>query len=203
MGRGLVGGRLPESRVPNFSPLATPVTANSAEADSDVEAMLRVKTGDEAAFSYLVQKYRRPMVGFTAPLRLLNTAWIYDEVNKILFSSDMFTHVWSDKIEGPWLMEGDDGVTSNAFVRSFLLGTGFWWLEGARSDPLRKGVRRVFETYDIEMICPGYGAMLKGRELVKKQFDVLDAVLADLDRTKVQGRYIAREPARRISEGAP
>jgi hypothetical protein len=145
---------------------------------------------------------RRPVVGFTAPLRLLNTAWIYDEVSKILFSSDMFTHVWSDKIEGPWLMEGDDGVTTNAFVRSFLLGTSFWWLEGARSDPLRKGVRRVFETYDIEMICPGYGAMLKGRELVKKQFDVLDAVLADLDRTKVQGRYIAREPARRISEGA-
>jgi hypothetical protein len=145
---------------------------------------------------------RRPMVGFTAPLRLLNTAWIYDEVNKILFSSDMFTHVWSDKIKGPWLMEDDDGVTSNAFVRSFLLGTGFWWLEGARSDPLRKGVRRVFETYDIEMICPGYGAMLKGRELVRKQFDVLDAVLADLDRSKVRGRYIAREPARRISEGA-
>ena len=145
---------------------------------------------------------RRPMVGFTAPLRLLNTAWIYVEVNRILFSSDMFTHLWSDKIEGPWLMEGDDGVISNAFVRSFLLGTGFWWLEGARSDPLRKGVRRVFETYDIEMICPGYGAMLKGRELVKKQFDVLDAVLADLDRSKVQGRYIAREPTRRISEGA-
>jgi hypothetical protein len=123
-------------------------------------------------------------------------------VNKILFSSDMFTHVWSDEIAGPWLMEGDDGVTSNAFVRSFLLGTGFWWLEGARSDPLRKGVRRVFETYDIEMICPGYGAMLKGRELVKKQFDVLDAVLADLDRSKVRAAT-SREPARRISEGAP
>jgi len=26
--------------------------------------MLRVKTGDESAFSYLIQKYRRPMVGF-------------------------------------------------------------------------------------------------------------------------------------------
>ena len=64
MGRGLIGGRLPERGVPNFSPLATPVTANSAQADPDVEAMLRVKTGDEAAFSYLVQKYRRPMVGF-------------------------------------------------------------------------------------------------------------------------------------------
>lgn len=136
---------------------------------------------------------RRPMVGFTAPIRLLNTAWIYDEASKILFTSDMFTHVWSDTPSGPWLKEGDDGVTTNSFVRSFLLGTGFWWLEGARCAPLRKGVRRVFETYDIEMICPGYGAMLKGRELVKKQFDVLDAVLADLDRSKVAGRYIARE----------
>jgi len=32
---------------------------------------------------------RRPMVAFNAPIRLLNTAWMYDEVGKILFSSDM------------------------------------------------------------------------------------------------------------------
>jgi RNA polymerase sigma-70 factor (ECF subfamily) len=31
---------------------------------SDVDVMLRVKIGDESAFAYLVQKYRRPMVGF-------------------------------------------------------------------------------------------------------------------------------------------
>ena len=34
------------------------------DAVSDVDVMLRVKTGDESAFAYLVQKYRRPMVGF-------------------------------------------------------------------------------------------------------------------------------------------
>ena len=38
--------------------------ANSFEAVSDADVMLRVKTGDESAFAYLVQKYRRPMVGF-------------------------------------------------------------------------------------------------------------------------------------------
>jgi RNA polymerase sigma-70 factor (ECF subfamily) len=37
---------------------------NSDGTLSDVDVMLRVKTGDESAFSYLVQKYRRPMVGF-------------------------------------------------------------------------------------------------------------------------------------------
>jgi RNA polymerase sigma-70 factor, ECF subfamily len=31
---------------------------------SDAEVMLLVKTGDESAFTYLVQKYRRQMVGF-------------------------------------------------------------------------------------------------------------------------------------------
>jgi RNA polymerase sigma-70 factor (ECF subfamily) len=43
------------------------VSTDAAAADaavSDVDAMLRVKTGDESAFAYLVQKYRRPMVGF-------------------------------------------------------------------------------------------------------------------------------------------
>jgi RNA polymerase sigma-70 factor (ECF subfamily) len=44
---------------------SAPLTmANSIEAVSDVDVMLRVKTGDESAFAYLVQKYRRPMVGF-------------------------------------------------------------------------------------------------------------------------------------------
>jgi len=37
---------------------------SSGDAVSDVDVMLRVKTGDESAFAYLVQKYRRPMVGF-------------------------------------------------------------------------------------------------------------------------------------------
>jgi len=43
------------------------------------------------------------------------------------------------------------------------------------------------------MICPGYGAILMGREAVKEQFDVLDAVLSDLDRGKVDARYIPRD----------
>jgi RNA polymerase sigma-70 factor (ECF subfamily) len=34
------------------------------EADGDAEVMLRVKAGDEDAFGYLVQKYRRAMVHF-------------------------------------------------------------------------------------------------------------------------------------------
>jgi RNA polymerase sigma-70 factor, ECF subfamily len=46
------------------APAAMTNSAVSSDAVSDVDVMLRVKTGDESAFAYLVQKYRRPMVGF-------------------------------------------------------------------------------------------------------------------------------------------
>jgi len=40
-----------------------PVVAGG-EPPSDAQVMLRVKAGDQPAFDYLVQKYRRPMVSF-------------------------------------------------------------------------------------------------------------------------------------------
>ncbi|HEY6303091.1 MAG TPA: RNA polymerase sigma factor [Terriglobales bacterium] len=45
-------------------PVSMANSVSSSEVISDVDVMLRVKTGDESAFAYLVQKYRRPMVGF-------------------------------------------------------------------------------------------------------------------------------------------
>jgi RNA polymerase sigma-70 factor (ECF subfamily) len=44
--------------VSSFQPMVT------AESYTDAEVMLRVKAGDESAFDYLVQKYRRPLVSF-------------------------------------------------------------------------------------------------------------------------------------------
>ena len=38
--------------------------AVGGEGTSDAEVMLRVKAGDQSAFDYLVQKYRRPMISF-------------------------------------------------------------------------------------------------------------------------------------------
>jgi RNA polymerase sigma-70 factor (ECF subfamily) len=45
-------------------PLAQAEAALRADGLSDAEIMLQVKAGDESAFAYLVQKYRRPMVSF-------------------------------------------------------------------------------------------------------------------------------------------
>ncbi len=59
--RGMING----SGRPAFPP--TPMAnsiVNGEAVTTDVDVMLRVKTGDESAFAFLVQKYRRPMVGF-------------------------------------------------------------------------------------------------------------------------------------------
>src|ERR1700694_3801192 len=67
-----------------------------------------------------------------APIRLIATRWLYDRATRTLFSSDMFTHVWRDTQTGPWIVtEADNDPTSLAHVRSFLLNTRYWWLEGA------------------------------------------------------------------------
>jgi len=49
-----------------MTPAYTPIGPSVAGGDaaSDAQIMLRVKAGDQAAFEYLVQKYRRPMVSF-------------------------------------------------------------------------------------------------------------------------------------------
>ncbi len=108
-----------------------------------------------------------------APLRLIATRWLYDRATRTLFSSDMFTHVWRDTDKGPWIVtEADNDPTSLRDVRSFMLNTRYWWLEGAPTDSIRRGIGNVFDTYDIETIAPGYGCILRGRSVV-------DAALSD------------------------
>lgn len=43
---------------------AAGAVAPSSDGLTDAQVMLRVKAGDDSAFEYLVQKYRRPMVSF-------------------------------------------------------------------------------------------------------------------------------------------
>lgn len=57
------GGVLMASLGPRATGGLQPAMAG-AEGYSDAEVMLRVKAGDQSAFDYLVQKYRRPLVSF-------------------------------------------------------------------------------------------------------------------------------------------
>jgi len=67
---------------------------------------------------------------------LIATRWLYDQATRTLFSSDMFTHVWRARADGPWIVTDDDDTTSARELRSFLLNTRYWWLEGAPTDSI-------------------------------------------------------------------
>ncbi len=132
-----------------------------------------------------------------APIRLIATRWLYDRATRTLFSSDMFTHVWRDSQNGPWIVtEADNDSTSLRHIRSFLLNTRYWWLEGAPTDSIRRGIGNVFDTYDVETIAPGYGCILRGRNVVARHYRMLDEILKGLDRSVAVSRYVGRDEER-------
>ena len=60
-----------------------PSALAGAEGTSDAEVMLRVKAGDQPAFNYLVQKYRRPLVSFM--YRMARNAAVAEDLAQEVF----------------------------------------------------------------------------------------------------------------------
>jgi hypothetical protein len=141
-------------------------------------------------------KRGRPIDVMAAPVRLIATRWLYDRATRTLFSSDMFTHVWRAREQGPWIVTEDDDLTCARGLRSFLLNTRYWWLEGAPTASIRRAIAEVFERCDVETIAPGYGCILHGRSVVARHAAMLDEVLKGLDQSVAVSRYVGRDEER-------
>lgn len=149
------------------------------------------------ADSIALGKLGRSIDVMNAPIRLIATRWLYDHATKTLFSSDLFTHLWRDTASGPWIVtEADNDPTSPRDVRSFMLNTRYWWLEGAPMDSIRRGIGAVFDKYDIETIAPGYGCILRGRNVVARHYQMLDEFLKACDKSVAVSRYVTRDEER-------
>jgi hypothetical protein len=137
-----------------------------------------------------------------APIRLIATRWLYDRATRTLFSSDMFTHVWRDRETGPWIVQetennsADNDSTSLRDIRSFMLNTRYWWLEGVSTDSMRRGIGDIFDKHDIETIAPGYGCILRGRKVVASHYRMLDEFLKACDKRVAVSRYVTRDEER-------
>jgi len=131
-----------------------------------------------------------------APIRLIATRWLYDRATKTLFASDLFTHVWRDHADGPWIVTEADDATTAKHLRSFMLNTRYWWLEGAPTGSIRRGIDAVFDKYDIETIAPGYGCVLRGRKVVARHYRMLDEFLKACDKSVAVSRYVSRDEER-------
>lgn len=137
-----------------------------------------------------------PLEAFQAPIRLIATRWIYDKSTRTLFTSDSFTHEWSSDEDGPWVYGENDDATTVEHIKSFLLNTRYWWLEGGETTSLRKKLAGVFEKYDVENIAPGYGRVLCGKKLVERQYQLFDEALRQLDKSLVKADYVFRDKVR-------
>jgi hypothetical protein len=131
-----------------------------------------------------------------APIRLIATRWLYDRTTRTLFSSDLFTHVWRAHAHGPWIVTEGNDTTSERELRSFMLNTRYWWLEGAPTDAIRRGIDEVFSKHDVETIAPGYGCILSGRKVVARHVRMLDEILKGLDKSVAVSRYVSRDEER-------
>jgi len=131
-----------------------------------------------------------------APIRLIATRWLYDRATRTLFSSDLFTHVWRPHADGPWVVTEQNDTTTERELRSFMLNTRYWWLEGAPTDSIRRGIDEVFAKHDVETIAPGYGCILSGRKVVARHVRMLDEILKGLDRSVAVSRYVSRDEER-------
>ncbi len=132
-----------------------------------------------------------------APIRLIATRWLYDRATRTLFTSDLFTHVWRTTAVGPWIVAGtDDDLTAPRELRSFMLNTRYWWLEGAPTDSIRRGIAAVFDKFDVETIAPGYGCILHGRGVVARHYRMLDDFLKACDKSVAVSRYVSRDEER-------
>jgi hypothetical protein len=73
----------------------------------------------------------------------------------------------------------DNDDTSVEWMRRHLLSTRYWWLAGAQTDEIRQSLAETFAKYDIETIAPDFGCILHGREVVRRHWEMLDAILAE------------------------
>ena len=131
---------------------------------------------------------------FQSPVRLIATRWVHDPVTRALFTSDMFTGTWGPDRGGPWLVDAtNDDMTADE-MEAFMLNTRYWWLRGAKTEALRRGLGELYaKCGDIEILAPGYGSIFKGSSVVARQFALLDEVLRRLDRSHTPQRYVGRD----------
>ncbi len=141
-------------------------------------------------------KHGRAIDVMQAPIRLIATRWLYDRATKTLFSSDMFTGVYRDTPAGPWIVTDNTDTTTLKDMRSFMLNTRYWWLEGAPTDSMRRGIDTVFSKFDIETIATGYGCILRGRNVGKRHYQMLDEFLKACDKSRMVSRYVTRDEER-------
>jgi flavorubredoxin len=140
----------------------------------------RVQLGRQAAGHSQILESADGLEVLTPALRILATYWVYLARIKTLFTSDVFGHTSLPLPGSSWITEaGGDDVDTADTVREHL-ACRYFWLPRANTTALRSNLSSVFESHDVEVIAPTHGRVIRGRSAVRRHYELLQQVLADI-----------------------
>jgi len=111
-----------------------------------------------------------------APVRVLATYWLYYVETRTLMTSDMFGHVLMGAPEESLIVDESRDDTTVSDVQAHLLAK-FEWLAFADTKPLRAGLKQIFSEREIDTVAPGFGKILRGRNVVQRHYELVDTAL--------------------------
>jgi hypothetical protein len=123
----------------------------------------------------------RRMRCLRGPLRLLQTEWVYDYDTGTLFCGDAFgfgTTAEPDGSVATRAADADDVLTRLAASLRYR----FDFLAGAETAGIRSDLAGVFDAVPVERLCPSFGTVIEGADLVAEVRERVDRALADLSR---------------------
>jgi flavorubredoxin len=114
-------------------------------------------------------------------IKILHTNWLYDEITKTLFSSDIFGHTSIGADVGAIVISRDDEDLSTIETSRNHLIQKYHWLEFAETKLLSEWLEKLFSDLDIENIAPTHGCVLKGKGIVDRHYRFIQSILHEFD----------------------
>lgn len=121
----------------------------------------------------------RRMRCLRGPLRLLQSEWVYDYSTGTLFCGDAFGCGTTAHPDDPVVTRIADGGQVLSRLPDALRHR-FGFLAGAETDGLRADLAGIFEAVPVQRLCPSFGTVIDGTDLVTAAWELTDRTLARL-----------------------
>jgi hypothetical protein len=112
-------------------------------------------------------------------LCVLPKSHLYEERTRSLFASDSWGFLTQVAESGVGTVTARDGRLSRDAVAAYLRHK-FDWLLGIDTGPVQQDVAHLLADREIDRICPGYGCVIEGADLVRHVIDETVAAIASL-----------------------
>ena len=161
--------------------------------NANTQALVNASTGDTFKFMAagdVLEIGAFEMHILRTPIRVLSTSWFYESVTRTLFSTDFWGFATQRDPESPPVVRSQSITLSPEVIRDFT-GTKFDFLWATVTSSIFRALKLITDQYPIDRVCPSYGCVLEGRDLV-----------ADLvEKTRIAMEQLARAPHRSELDG--